>query len=678
MARDGGYWAARIYVTPKIVPEAITVSIRGIASGPRSDPRLSELVAVRRIPEHGPISAFDVMTRDGADISRGVYDILLNVAATSREPEQTLTIQVTVPAAALKQPPGLVLFQVLGLFGAPSVLSPPLLVSETGRVSPASLQIVQQSPFSDDTGSYDGQLKFDSVTMQAGKTVQIPYTIRGTFPLGSAKSSLSVTAPELDSPISIPVEVRTRRTRLLLLIVIVLGLALGFLMRTALKQRIQFGEAREKALELAKKLEQEREDVPDVDFGARVDRALRTLLLVVESSRIDNTPKLTDAAGAAEKSLADAQADLQRRASETADELKAMMLVAKTSWRLPGRILAELQNAVTALITAQELNKTQNPAGARQLLDTTRESLARAIFGYATSFKEDIPDFENFFTRATTLLSPTQREAFSSAISSMTTLSNQIQDRSEDDGTDTLKSVLIAENDSIDSVRRIMAMLRLGTLETLRTIEGSLLAKQQVPGKEWKIAEKTTTDFMELLRSTAEDPVAAGLAEKVQELFSAWRQAFQHQDVKKGAAEIAGNGDLIGAANLIQEPRETVQGSRVASEELRVVAAWDSITLEAAGETRPVSEPVLFESFYPRRRKQLTTEVLEANTLRQLLRARGLMTGLSAIGLALVGYLLFADKFVGTSGDLMTAFFWGFTSDIGLDALITAATTKKS
>jgi len=74
----------------------------------------------------------------------------------------------------------------------------------------------------------------------------------------------------------------------------------------------------------------------------------------------------------------------------------------------------------------------------------------------------------------------------------------------------------------------------------------------------------------------------------------------------------------------------------------------------------------------------MTTEVLEANTLAQLIRARWLMTALSAIGLAIVRYLLFADKFVGTSGDLMTAFFWGFSSDIGLDALITAATAKKT
>jgi hypothetical protein len=47
------------------------------------------------------------------------------------------------------------------------------------------------------------------------------------------------------------------------------------------------------------------------------------------------------------------------------------------------------------------------------------------------------------------------------------------------------------------------------------------------------------------------------------------------------------------------------------------------------------------------------------------------------VALTIVGYLIFADKFVGTSGDLLTAFFWGFTTDIGVDALITAAKAKQ-
>jgi len=63
--------------------------------------------------------------------------------------------------------------------------------------------------------------------------------------------------------------------------------------------------------------------------------------------------------------------------------------------------------------------------------------------------------------------------------------------------------------------------------------------------------------------------------------------------------------------------------------------------------------------------------------LRELTHAKALQAVISGVALTIVGYLIFADKFVGTSGDLLTAFFWGFTTDIGVDALITAAKAKQ-
>jgi hypothetical protein len=63
-------------------------------------------------------------------------------------------------------------------------------------------------------------------------------------------------------------------------------------------------------------------------------------------------------------------------------------------------------------------------------------------------------------------------------------------------------------------------------------------------------------------------------------------------------------------------------------------------------------------------------------TRQQLMRETVLQWVLSATALTFVGYLIFADKFVGTNADLMAAFFWGFTTDIGVDALVSAAKSK--
>jgi hypothetical protein len=65
-------------------------------------------------------------------------------------------------------------------------------------------------------------------------------------------------------------------------------------------------------------------------------------------------------------------------------------------------------------------------------------------------------------------------------------------------------------------------------------------------------------------------------------------------------------------------------------------------------------------------------------TFVEMVAAKGIQWLISAIGLAIVGYLLFSDKFVGTGPELMTAFFWGFTTDVGLDALVSAAKPKSA
>ncbi len=67
---------------------------------------------------------------------------------------------------------------------------------------------------------------------------------------------------------------------------------------------------------------------------------------------------------------------------------------------------------------------------------------------------------------------------------------------------------------------------------------------------------------------------------------------------------------------------------------------------------------------------------IEARTFRELLGAKLAQWVISATGLSFVGYLLLADKFVGTAPEMLTAFFWGFTTDVGLDALISAGKPK--
>jgi hypothetical protein len=64
-------------------------------------------------------------------------------------------------------------------------------------------------------------------------------------------------------------------------------------------------------------------------------------------------------------------------------------------------------------------------------------------------------------------------------------------------------------------------------------------------------------------------------------------------------------------------------------------------------------------------------------TFRTLARTKLVRTLLVGVGIVAVGYLAFQSKFIGTAAELVTIFFWGFTADVSVDALVGAIAKEK-
>jgi hypothetical protein len=64
-------------------------------------------------------------------------------------------------------------------------------------------------------------------------------------------------------------------------------------------------------------------------------------------------------------------------------------------------------------------------------------------------------------------------------------------------------------------------------------------------------------------------------------------------------------------------------------------------------------------------------------TFRSLARTKAVRTLLAGVGIVAVGYLVFEAKFVGTASELVAIFFWGFTADVSVDALVGAIAQEK-
>ncbi|MEP6914047.1 MAG: hypothetical protein ABJC89_00305, partial [Acidobacteriota bacterium] len=304
MSRESAHWIARVYATPA-TPELaplIKVTLRSVASGSRTDPAMTKLFPPpRRVPETGPLTAFDVITQDGASVPQGTYEVVLTVGGAPVP--QTVTLQMTVPAALIVVPAALSVTRVLPVFGGDGTRALPLLVMETGGKSLASVHVVQQGRSSADGREYSGRLTFDPATIPAGQPGQVPYRVDGDFPLGAVRTTVAVTAPELAAPLSVPVEVQTRRSKALLLILVVAGLVLGFLMRTYLAQQVQFGELREQAIAALRRVQATARGAADDTFRTDVEQAARLLKAVIETDR-STVEEFKTAIDAAERSAA--------------------------------------------------------------------------------------------------------------------------------------------------------------------------------------------------------------------------------------------------------------------------------------------------------------------------------------------------------------------------------------
>jgi len=196
----------------------------------------------------------------------------------------------------------------------------------------------------------------------------------------------------------------------------------------------------------------------------------------------------------------------------------------------------------------------------------------------------------------------------------------------------------------------------------------------------WNEAKKSTKEFVAGLKKIAgESPGWENLEQQAQRLRAQWRDALvsevkdagaittEFEACKYEAAALAlgkalgvgpagtSLGDREGAVRKI--PGAATPESYAGPEDVRVPPS------EGTPAAAPPIEPPDFAAF---------GRISE----RKLRQAKLLQWSISGMALTIVGYLIFADKFVGSSGDLLSAFFWGFTTDIGVDALITAAKPK--
>lgn len=675
---DHNRWVTEIYVSPKEACAKCTINARlqSIAAGSRTLPGLSSLFKVEAtsVP-----TTFEISAAKDARLLPGTYQATLLLS--NGKTKDAKSIQLTIPSGELAGPPSLEITRVL--YSPFKMEEPELRIWETSGKTPVDVQVRQSEVFSGAEGQATGQIRIDAARIPPDASVRLKYNVDGDFPLGTAAAKIAVSSHQVQAPLVIPIQVRTRMSRWILLGILVFGLVLGFLMRTILKPRIETGQARKQAFELVKDLGKPGQP-PDETYQKDIAVAQKVLLTALEA-RDATSATIKAAVDAADAARRTALNELTKRLQDTATAINAFDTVVQPAWKLPDAMQEDLAEARKSAERAKEFLKSSDAKRASDTIGAAATQFRNALRTKAADWRQNANDFIHDMEGVKNLIESGGRDRFETAFK---TLSDDVAKVTVNADAD--PAALKAALEAIDRAQGECPAFVKGagsdveeTFAAMDAVIGAItLDKESV----WEEAREATADFTKQLNSLSIENY--GQSGKLQpspgRLRNIWHDALIAQwpgakDTQEVETALAG-GQYEEAAKAVEKALG-VQAGGTSLNRAQPVIDLSSVSFSAgyiegsqaaaAGAGRQPAEAPEVEA-------PPGLDALERRTLGQLLRDQALQNVLSFVALLVVGYLIFADKFVGTNGDLLAAFFWGFTTDIGVDALITAGKSKQA
>jgi hypothetical protein len=514
------------------------------------------------------------------------------------------------------------------------------------------------------------------------------YRASGDFPLGTAKANLIVSSRQLEGPITVPVEVRTKRVKEVLWFLIVAGLLLGFLLRTLLKQQVQYTDLKQQAVDALGQIGSEAAKEKDSVYRESVKTAAADLETTVKRATRRNQQDLTDAINTARRVVGEAKINLANRLVKTKAAVEEFTTLTTTPWRTSTSIATGLRQAAE-LIPAINIALSQNDeTRAASLLNKEAERLRKFLLDAIPGWQGGwIGILQQLSVAALVMIDPARATMVKLVADLQTRLEQIPQSTAESTTTDYLANIR-----TIDSITG-KARLPLDTAgaavkNAWKAIDTELKSKSQLPdGHKWEATNKPTADYAAKLDNASvhlTTDLCLDIATAGVELRKSWSEALLAQVADKEALkELIDKGQFIEAAERIPDKpaagKDAIMGNKSSAirKSAAAVSRSDIASFDLRTEVEPVEESTGAD--VPGGMEVAGTGSflrLQRLTWREMVIAKSAQFAISAIGLAIVGYLLFSDKFVGTGPEMLTAFFWGFTTDVGLDALITAAKGK--
>ncbi|WP_437981397.1 hypothetical protein [Sorangium sp. So ce117] len=679
---DGRQGEHRFPFTPAdgVDPSALTAHVTRVLVGQRPDLQRIQvfLVSAKVLPEAGPTILVKIQKPELV-AKPASYELGLVLKGKARDSEvtQTVSLKLVHPAAQLRLPPTLVISRSqlplldLSWGDYPSTLEL-TEISQRSRLSGVTLRQVDE-PLHQGEPVHGRVQRQTIAAIGAGWTEPAPIALSGSFPMGTTKGRLEVSAPQLEAPVLFDYEVRARAPTILVPLVFLAGVGLGQLLRGRLLKReeklareLRASDIRDKLKRLAQRSERDAKVALQQQLQALDDAGGDEEKLDAEIVKADKLLEATRLARAEAR-----QKLLQKLAREAA--------VLDRGWMLSP--VMELAPVADALAEAQRRAAEDDLVEARNAERRAEEAtyaLARSARDWAGKLVIRLEEIERLFQPA--------RSTFSAMIQAVRSSCAAVK---AEPGSVALEPLLTAAHAANDAALQLAQQLD-------RAL--SALADEAASAARPEQADRIRVSIKPAIPSAdrADAERALGhLGEDAERMLGHLTTALRalNKEVRAAVDELlppesTGQDEVKQHLQARRYPEALKLAAQLAQAvEPEDISSFESFSAPASGGVQPMEESptplrgprpspsggthlIVVSNGDPATRERAALE-------RQLRGTQAIRTWATAAVLALFTWALYHLEFIGTTRELLTLFGLGFTSDLTAARLSAAFETVK-
>jgi hypothetical protein len=536
----------------------------------------------------------------------------------------------------------------------------------------------------DPAGRIKAKAKLEDIPPGRSELIEFDkaYVLDGTFPLGKVTGKLVLQADQFAAPVLFNFEVQTRIFPYSIFVPIAVGLFFGWLARKWLTQKQQLNQEKQKTYALVAMIDEALQHNEDHTF---VEAARAAREQAIRAATRPTADEVKTETSAAQTVFQTALVELNTRRGSLDQRIAAFRVTLSAGYRLPSPLANEVTETRTLLeVGLPELDR-NNVAVAEGKLDSVRETLAKVAVHEARQWLAGADSFDSAIDVLAPLLGAQATDFKTRSKAFRDSLSLAVRQLEDDptDSLDKLKAVLDSLHAAVYALENLQANVAT-VIERQVSRWIAVLTGANLPQREaWQRWADEAKGFAKTIRETPAADVGnpRGQADSsATTLLAHFREALLSQ--------AAAQTERAEVEPLIKADKYSEAVDKVADHNSPVSAA-EVRDMGSRGPVRAAAEAALDMVYFappnvptpsivygfsaPPPGAVIPVSVLAALSQRDLQVTSTLLSLIYAALIAVAGYFLFADKWIGTPLDFATVFFWAFATDVGADAATTAA-----